>query len=192
MTKGHFKRCTVLYMQFSNVQYQIFNFHGAKKVMTPVKVILQLYKLYDDFDFDFQPQPEGFWGRSPSLSLPKAQICGAEVWSSEVEVKLIEGHGGEVHSLTCRDDSPSLWPYLEMRLLAHLRNSLPRGVKRVDPVCRITTQLQHSFLKRCTRRPRRRVEGCMSKIPLLAFSTPPPLKSYGCPCYAAKRVWVLQ
>lgn len=30
------------------------------------------------------------------------------MWSSEVEVKLIEGHGGEVHSLTCRGDSPRL------------------------------------------------------------------------------------
>lgn len=31
----------------------------------------------------------------------KVKICGAEVWSSEAEVKLIQGHGGEVHSLTC-------------------------------------------------------------------------------------------
>lgn len=28
------------------------------------------------------------------------------MWSSEVGVKLIEGHGGEVHGLTCSDDSP--------------------------------------------------------------------------------------
>lgn len=51
----------------------------------------------------------------------------------------------------------------------------PRGVKRVDPVCRVTTQLQHSFLKSCTRRLRCRVEGCTSKVRLLAFSTTPPV-----------------
>lgn len=38
-----------------------------------------------------------------------------------------------------------------------------------------------------------RMKGCISKIPLLAFSTTPLLlKSHGCPCYAAKRVQVLQ
>lgn len=59
------------------------------------------------------------------LSFAKVKICGAEVWSSEVEVKLMEGHGGEVHSLTSPQRLPRLWPYLEMWLLAHLPHSLP-------------------------------------------------------------------
>lgn len=61
-----------------------------------------------------QPRCESSCEQISFSLLVKVKICGAKVWSSEVEVKLIEGHGGEVHSLTCRDDSLSLWPYLEM------------------------------------------------------------------------------
>ena len=68
--------------------------------------------LCDDLDFSIVPlQPRCEASRGPDLllsPLAKVKICGAEVWSSEVEVKLIEGHGGEVHSLTCRGDSPRL------------------------------------------------------------------------------------
>ncbi len=48
-----------------------------------------------------QPRCEASSGQIFFSLLAKVKICGAEVWSSEVEVKLIEGHGGEVHSLTC-------------------------------------------------------------------------------------------
>lgn len=106
-------------------------------------------------------------GRSPSLLLAKVKICGAEVWSSEVEVKLIEGHGGEVHSLTCGDDSPSLWPYLEMWLLARLRNSLP-GVSR-GSIRSAQSQHNYSTLKEMYKEAKAQ----------LAFSTP-----------AAKMLWL--
>lgn len=88
-----------------------------KTVKTDIK------KLYNILDFDFSaPKVKRFLVKTTKLSsgqisfcvLGKVKICGAEVWSSEAEVKLLEGHGGEVHSLTCRDDFPSLWPYLEM------------------------------------------------------------------------------
>lgn len=121
----------------------------------------------------FQPRCEASCERISFALLAKVKICGAEVWSSEVEVKLIEGHRGEVHSLTCGDGSPFALAIFRDVTLGTSQKQPPWGVKRVDPVCRVTTQLQHSFLKRCTRRLKLRVEGCISKIPLLAFSTTP-------------------
>lgn len=35
----------------------------------------------------------------------RVKMCRAQVWTSEVQVKLMERHRGEVHSLTCKDDS---------------------------------------------------------------------------------------
>lgn len=84
------------------------------------------------------------------------------MWSSEVEVKLIEGHGGEVHSLTCGDDSPPpVAIFRDVTLGTSQKTASPGGVGGVEPVCRITTQLQHSSLKRCTKRLKCRVEECI-------------------------------
>lgn len=74
-----------------------------------VKKKLLSTTLCDDLDFRLCPSGLGVKlpvGRTSFSPFAKVKICGAEVWSSEVEVKLIEGHGGEVHSLTCRGDSP--------------------------------------------------------------------------------------
>lgn len=121
----------------------------------------------------------------------KVKICGAEVWSSEVEVKLIQGHGGELYSLTCGDKSPSLWPYLEMwswHISEKVSLEVWEGRSGLEDHNTITVLFLTEMYKRAEVH-----SGCMSKIPLLAFSTTPLLlKSPGCPCYVAKRVRVLQ
>lgn len=57
------------------------------------------------FTVTFQPWCEGSCEQTFFSLFAKVKICRAEVWTSEVEVKLIEGHRGEVHGLTCKDDS---------------------------------------------------------------------------------------
>lgn len=138
----------------------MFDFKDAKKLMRQLKetLFLQLWVVQWPWLL--------LWllslgvklpvGTSPSLS-----PCQSEnLWSWSVEF----WSWGQTNRRTRRwspqsnmprwpphPSPPSLWPYLEMWLLAHLRNSLPGGVRRVDPVCRVTTQLQHFFLKRCTK-----------------------------------------
>lgn len=66
-------------------------------------------------------------------------------------------------------------------------------VRRVEAICRITTQLQHSSFKEMYKEVEVQGGGVVFLKKKPAFSTTPlSLKSHGCLCYAAKRVRVLQ
>lgn len=96
----------------------------------------------------------GLGGRSlvTFLLAAKVKICGVEVWSSEVEVKLLEGHRGEGGCLTCRAPplSPVDPPQPSRLAVAIFRDvnvggsASPGGSRRVDPLAAATTQLRRS------------------------------------------------
>ena len=75
----------------------------AQDLNTDIKLLNNLLT----FALTFQPRCESSSVHNSPALFAKVKICRAEVWSSEIEVKLIKGHGGEVHSLTCSDDSPT-------------------------------------------------------------------------------------
>lgn len=79
------------------------------------------------------------------LLATKVKICGVEVWSSEVEVKLLEGHGGE--GGPAPSGTPSLPPNLTVPIFRDVSvgsATSPGGSRRVDPLTAATTQLRRS------------------------------------------------
>lgn len=53
-------------------------------------------------------QAQQQFSQAETSLLVKVKICGGEVVSSEAEVKPMEGHSGEHHSLTCVPESSHL------------------------------------------------------------------------------------